>query len=52
MSGAARARAKHRTLQERLNALQARVAQEKKKHDLRETIAQARRELQNLKGKK
>jgi hypothetical protein len=55
MSGAGRARApakRGRTLQERINELQARAAKEKKRKDLVETIAQARRELQGLKGKK
>ena len=54
MSGAARVRApakRARTLQDRINELTARAAKEKKKKDLVETIAMARRELQGLRKK-
>ena len=52
MSGAARAKKKPRSIQERINELQARAAAAKKRHDLKETIAQARKELQALGRKK
>lgn len=53
MSGVGRARApgRRKTLQERIQELQARAAADKKKKDLKETIAQARRELQGLRRK-
>ena len=54
MSGAARVQAKAkrgRTLAERIQELQLRAAADKKRKDLKETIAQARRELQGLRKK-
>lgn len=40
------------SIQERITKLQAKAAAMKKKAELRETIVQARRELQNLRSKK
>ena len=54
MSGAgrARARAKPRTIQERIQELQARADAVKKKTDLKEVIAHARAQLQALSRRK
>ena len=51
MSATARAR-KRRTIQEQITALQAKVAVQKKRADLRETIEHAKKELSALRLKK
>lgn len=48
MSGAARGRAKPRTLEDRIRELQARVDVQKKKQQLQETIKKAKGDLQSL----
>lgn len=48
MSGAARGKAKRRSLDDRIKELQARAEVIKKKKQLRDTIANAKRDLQSL----
>jgi hypothetical protein len=52
MSGTARAKKRVPTIQERIAQLTAKAAALKKRSDLKETIAHARKELQALRGKK